>query len=110
MDADTQHLQTPMESRQCREQALSLMHLGRMDDGLGLMQSYVEQHPGDAMTHSMLLFFTHYLSTYDKQQLFEGYRQWASRQPENGSKSDCFRVRSRSFPGRFRFGAYRMPH
>jgi len=55
------------------------MHLGRMHDGLCLMQSYVEQHPDDAMTHSMLLFFTHYLSTYDKQTLSAGYRQWALR-------------------------------
>jgi protein O-GlcNAc transferase len=79
MTTDTRHHQTPMNTQQCRDQALSLMHQGRMDDGLQVMRSYVEQCPDDAMTHSMLLFFTHYLSTYDKRQLFEGYRQWALR-------------------------------
>ncbi len=77
MDASTEHLQTSTEARQCREQALSLMHQGRMADGLHLMQSYIERHPDDAMTHSMLLFFTHYLPTYDKKQLSDAYRQWA---------------------------------
>lgn len=74
-----QQSQVPEEARPCREQALSLMHRGRMQDGLDLMQRYVEQHPDDAMTHSMLLFFTHYLPGYDKQQLLAGYQQWARR-------------------------------
>ena len=77
MNTDQDHLQVPRDAQECREQALSLMHLGRTDDGLQLMQSYIEQYPDDAMTHSMLLFFTHYRARYDKKQLFAAFRQWA---------------------------------
>ena len=57
-----------------------LVRMGRAKEGNEMLRRAVPRTLGNAVVHSNLVFFMHYLHDVDRQSLFEGHKRWAQEQ------------------------------
>ncbi|MHC4352786.1 MAG: O-linked N-acetylglucosamine transferase, SPINDLY family protein [Planctomycetota bacterium] len=60
----------------CRNYAADLMLTGRMVEGIEILQEALEADPENAVIHSNLLWYLHYLPDQNPQMLLEQHRRW----------------------------------
>ncbi|MHC4169757.1 MAG: O-linked N-acetylglucosamine transferase, SPINDLY family protein, partial [Planctomycetota bacterium] len=60
----------------CRNYATDLMLAGRMAEGIEILQEALEANPENAVIHSNLLWYLHYLPDQNPQMLLEQHKRW----------------------------------
>ena len=73
--------------------AMDMMLAGNVEAGVRLLQKALRKDPGNAATHSNVLWCQHYLPNLNRQILFEEHKKWALlHAPASLARTDHYRV------------------